>query len=135
MKQSMQKELQELQDSVGCESSSIWLREDDLIYPFVFLGPNSLALEQVEIPYDKGLCGYCISRKEKLISNDLAGDERWYKLADEITKYKTNNIICLPIIIHNDCVGCVQLLNKPGGFNDEDIARGWDMVSYLINHL
>lgn len=131
----MQKELQELQDGIGCESSSIWLREADIIYPFVFLGPNALALEEIEIPYDQGLCGYCISRKVEIISNDLEHDKRWYRIADEITKYRTKNIICLPIIIHGECSGCIQLLNKHSDFNANDIQKGWDMVSYLIENL
>lgn len=133
----MEREIYNLQKDIRCESSCVWLKEEESneLYAFIYLGPNSLQLENVRVPVGKGLCGCCVEQKKPLISNDLENDERFFKQADMITKYNSKNVICLPIIIYDECIGCVQLLNKENGFTDDDIKIGWEMVSYLIDNL
>lgn len=44
-------------------------------------------------------------------------------------------MICLPIIVYDECIGCVQLLNKAGGFTDQDIQICRDIVAYIVENL
>lgn len=132
----MEKEIYKLQEEIGCESSAVWLKEEsgEFLFPYIFLGSHSLALENIQVPVHQGLCGYCIKTREAFISNDLANDKRFYDNADKITQYQSKNTICLPIVIYDECIGCVQLLNKDIGFTQADMDIGWEMVSYLIDN-
>lgn len=131
----MEKEVIEMQKSINCESACVWMLEDDHLYPYIFLGPNSKALEGLELTLDQGLCGYCVKNREEIISNDLEHDQRWFAGADKKTSYHTENIVCLPIILYDECYGCVQLVNKKGGFDDHDIAVCRKIVKYIVEHM
>lgn len=134
----MEREVIEMQREVGATAGSVWMRDDDdenLLYPYIFLGSHSKELENMEVPIDTGFCGYCVRHKVELISNDMSKEEKWNSNVDKRTGFHTENMICLPIVVYDECIGCVQLLNKPGGFNERDVQICHEIVAFIIDNL
>lgn len=132
----MERELNAMQEKVGCEAATVWMKESEILYPYVFFGNQTKGFRDVELKADQGLCGYCVTHNVEIISNNIAKDDRWYQAADQVTGFKTRNIICLPISVLNEVYGCVQLLNKKDGdFTEEDIEICRGMVSLIVEKL
>ncbi len=94
--------------------------------------PTSVSLTNIKFPKTKGIAGLCISTGQIKIVHDAKKSIFHYKKIDEITGFKTRSILCVPLIIKGETIGCVQLLNKHDGttFNDNDIA-----VATIISNL
>jgi hypothetical protein len=63
-----------------------------------------------------GIIGACVTASEILNIPDAYADARFNKAIDLKSNYKTNNILCVPIL-HNQtkqCIGAMQIINKFG---------------------
>ena len=127
--------MKEMKKKVGCESASLWLLEDDKIVPYIFAGPKGQELEGIELALGEGICGQCIQTGEAIISNDPANEVKWARKTDEQTGYQTRNLICMPITINDECVGCIELLNKEEDFTAEDIRACEELIEVLVEEL
>lgn len=88
----------------------------------VVLGPTGQELRGVKTPVGKGIVGTVAVSSEPLIINDVANDPRFNVAFDEATEFQTKDILCVPMIAHDQNVGVIELINKQDGsvFNDED---------------
>jgi len=103
---------------------------------------SSLDLEksEVSIPKSCGVAGWVFVNKKPLIINNAYEDSRFFKDVDDMTGFRTRNIICAPLVdsIRNACIGTVQALNKNhGDFSSDDLdllklAAG--MLTMAINN-
>lgn len=77
---------------------------------------SSLDLERHEISMPKscGVAGWVFVNKKPLIVNNAYEDSRFFKEVDDMTGFRTRNIICAPLVNskRGTCVGTVQALNK-----------------------
>lgn len=132
----MEKEIFELQKKINCQASSVWLKEGDTLYPYIFFGEGSDFLRNFSMKSDQGICGFCVTHNVEIMSNDLRSDKRWSDLADRKSGFTTRNIICFPIVIYDEVYGCVQLLNKiDGDFTEEDVKICREIIDYIIENL
>lgn len=86
----MEKEVIQMQNEIGATAGSVWMRDEDnenLLYPFIFLGTHSQELEDTVVPIDKGFCGYCVSHKVELVSNDISKEDKWNANVDKHTGF------------------------------------------------
>lgn len=112
----------EMLDSEGC---SIILRDperDDLVFHSV-TGAKSSTLKQFRLAEGEGVAGNAILRRESVVANDVENDARFSKRADETSGFVTRNLLCIPLIVENDCIGALEIVNKKGGgdFSEEDL--------------
>ena len=106
-------------DLVGADRCSIWL---------VDLKGNRLwtkvahGVRELQIPLGQGLVGACVARDEAILVNDTSRDERFLKSVDKGSGYVTKSVLTLPLHgMDGKTVGALQLLNKPGGFSQDDV--------------
>jgi signal transduction protein with GAF and PtsI domain len=79
-------------------------------------------IEKIVIPYDKGIVGSTIRERRPLIVNDAYSHPDFNQDIDQETGYVTVNLITAPIFGSNrEVIGVLQLINKDGGFDDEDV--------------
>jgi len=79
-------------------------------------------VEKIVVPKDKGVVGHTLQMKKPLIVNDAYSDEHFLDAIDKETGYKTRNIVAVPIFnSHREIIGVLELLNKDGGFDNEDV--------------
>lgn len=87
------------------------------------LGPSSQQLSSTPIELGQGICGWVASRQEPLLVEDVYKDQRFLAKVDEVTGFKTRNILALPINDPVELSGVIELLNKRAGTFDADDLR------------
>jgi GAF domain-containing protein len=102
---------------------------------------SSLDLEkhEISIPKSYGVAGWVFVNIQAAVINNAYEDTRFYKEVDEMTGFKTRNMICTPLLDNKDhCLGTIQSLNKKtGDFTTDDLqllnlaAR---MIAVAINN-
>ena len=84
-------------------------RED--LYFAIAVGPAAEALKNVRLKIGEGIAGYVAKHGENLIVNDVMKDPRFAKRIDEMTKWETRSIICIPLRSRLRILGVIQLVN------------------------
>ncbi|RXG72779.1 putative 3',5'-cyclic phosphodiesterase pde-5 [Armadillidium vulgare] len=115
---------------VKADRASLFLLDDKkecLLAKIFDVGANSeTGNEEVKDTFKRlqigqGIAGTVAETGEALNIEDAYSDSRFCQDIDEITKYKTNSILCVPIIIREEVIGVVQIINKKEGtFTKED---------------
>lgn len=102
---------------------------------------SSLDLEKNEfrIPKSCGVAGWVFVNREPASVNNAYEDPRFYREIDDMTGFKTRNLICTPLLLNEDqCLGTIQSLNKrEGDFTKDDLELlklAADMVAVAINN-
>jgi signal transduction histidine kinase len=124
-----------IQDSIeflNCERSTVFLIDEGNkeLYSFSGIGINK---KEIRFPISKGIAGQTASTGEILIIEDPYNHPLFNKEFDQLTNFKTRNILSVPLINYeNKIIGVFQLLNKVDNvFNQEDVqfARAFASIS------
>ena len=80
---------------------------------------------QIRIPCHMGIAGSVFTTGHTINIPDAYADNRFNKEVDKKTGYKTDSILCMPVINKRDeTIGVIQVLNKKGGpFSATDERR------------
>ncbi|CAL8321352.1 unnamed protein product [Lota lota] len=86
---------------------------DDCVVP-----PDS----EIVYPLDLGLVGHVAQTKKTVNVKDVTENQYFSGFVDELTDYKTRNVLAAPILNGKDLVAVIMALNKTSGpfFNTED---------------
>src|SRR5207244_5427065 len=69
----------------------------------------------------EGIAGWVAKHGERLIVPDVYTDPRFAKRIDEMTKWETRTIICVPLRSKHRVLGVIQLVNvNMAGFKDDE---------------
>jgi putative nucleotidyltransferase with HDIG domain len=108
------------------EASSVLLYDETLhvLYFKCASGEKGELLKQVVLPVSEdSIAGWVALHREPVIVNDMTGENRHYKGIDQLLKFKTRNLICIPIVSNGKLFGVLEAVNKKGEiFSEEDKA-------------
>lgn len=117
--------LESIMNIVQCESSSLLLvkKEDDSLHFEVALGPKGAEIYGFVVDKNS-IAGWVAEHSKSLIINDVINDPRFNTKVQDKTSYITRNMIAIPMLINNECVGVIELINKFGNedFTEEDLT-------------
>ncbi|HSH05956.1 MAG TPA: GAF domain-containing protein [Anaerolineae bacterium] len=83
---------------------------------------QSPTLQRVRIPDKTGVVGQVIRQGTPLIVNNAPQDKRFSPAIDTFLSYRTKSILCVPLIVHDQIIGAIELVNKVDGpFNENDL--------------
>lgn len=84
---------------------------------------SDLQKNKIRISARCGISGWVYSHQTPQIVNDPYDDPRFFKGVDRETGFRTQNILCIPLINRSKvCIGTLQVLNKKdGGFTEQDL--------------
>jgi signal transduction histidine kinase len=79
-------------------------------------GSGGETLQGQRMAKDKGVAGWVVTNRRPLIANDADKIEA-------VTDFKTDSLICLPLLAKGKVIGALEVLNKQSGenFNDDDL--------------
>ena len=108
------------------QASTLFLadeRRNQLLF-YLPTGAAGEVLREMRIPISQGIAGWVASERQYLIVNDAANDSRFSAQVDEETGFKTESILCVPLLSQGRLVGVLEVLNKEAktGFTQEDLA-------------
>ncbi len=92
------------------------------LYFAIAVGDAADALKNVRLKVGEGIAGWVAKHGERLIVPDVLNDPRFAKRIDEMTKWETRSIICVPLRSKHRVLGVIQLVNvSMEGFRDEEV--------------
>ncbi len=94
----------------------------DELYFAIAVGEASASLKSVRLKVGEGIAGWVAKHGESLIVPDVYKDPRFAKRIDEMTKWQTRSIICIPLKSKQRILGVIQLINcVVENFSDSDM--------------
>lgn len=116
-------------EAIHAVSGTFWFYEryrDGRIYPKSVYGGGNLG--GISLLPGEGIAGGVIDNGKSVIIQDCQADPRWAGKADAKTGFRTESMICVPLVYNEDVFGCIQIINKSDGmhFDDSDLefAKG-----------
>jgi len=85
--------------------------EKNELYFAIAVGTAAEALKNVRLKVGEGIAGWVAKNGERLIVPDVLTDPRFAKRIDEMTKWETRSIICVPLRSKLRVLGVIQLVN------------------------
>src|SRR3954471_16615728 len=94
----------------------------DELYFAIAVGDAADALKSVRLHVGEGIAGWVAKNGEALVVPDVYSDARFAKRIDEMTKWQTRSIICIPLKAKQRVLGVIQLINVPmSSFTDSEM--------------
>ncbi len=98
---------------VRCESSSLLLLESEDTLKFrLALGPKGVEVLSIPVSTKNSIAGSVVKENRSILIDDVEKHPQFFSAIQNMTGYKTKNMIAVPLRIDNKCVGVVELLNK-----------------------
>lgn len=112
---------------MDAEAGSLLLLDEATseLYFDVAHGEKSDAVRQVRLRFDQGIAGHVARTGEPLIVNDVQGDPRFFRQADQASGFVTRSMVCVPIKARGRFLGVLQAINRKhdGLFEDSDLQN------------
>jgi len=116
--------MQKSQNVMSAEAASLMLviEESNELEFKVALGPKALVVKPFRLPIGKGISGWVAQTGEAVLIEDAYSDSRFDPSFDKRSGFKTNSMLCVPMIHQSKIVGVMTLINKMDGkpFNEND---------------
>ncbi len=94
----------------------------DELYFAIAVGDAADALKTVRLKLGEGIAGWVAKHGEPLLVPDVYTDPRFSKRIDQMTKWQTHSIICVPLTAKSRVLGVIQLINVDmKGFGDSEM--------------
>lgn len=112
--------------SIGAHDGSLLLADDEtdeLVFVVVF-GDVRESLTGHRIASGEGIAGWVAANREAVMVDDVHFDSRFSPSVDQDFDFRTNSMLCVPIIYADNVLGVIQALNKGemDEFNEGDLA-------------
>src|SRR5689334_25376020 len=85
--------------------------QKDELYFAIAVGDAADALKSIRLKVGEGIAGWVAKHGESLLVPDVYNDPRFAKRIDEMTKWQTRSIICVPLRSKLRVLGVIQLVN------------------------
>lgn len=115
---------------VNASAASILMYEGEYLKFLVTVGKASGMIESIPVPMES-IAGRIFQEEKAMIFNDLENNPAHFKGVDKASQFKTKNIVGSPIWVENEKIGVIEVLNKTGGFTQED-GQIVDLFARLI---
>ena len=123
--------LRAAEEVTDAEASSILLKSDSGELAFeVATGESAEVLRRIFVKPGEGIAGYVVSTGKPVIVNDVERDARHKREVDEVTGFRTRNLLAVPLRLSGEVIGVIEVLNKRKRCEDGTEEAGFDAVSY-----
>jgi phosphoserine phosphatase RsbU/P len=104
-------------DLLGADRCSLWLLDHKTgeLYTRVAHG-----VREIRIQRGAGIVGASVEQARPILVNDVKKDSHFFGKVDSISGYETRCILSVPLWVEGEVIGAIQVLNKAGGFTEDD---------------
>lgn len=123
------------------ERATIFIYDEDRgqLWSKVAKSDDTEKFLEIRIPITAGIAGYVAQTRRPFNTKDAYKEKQFNPEIDQKIRYKTHNVLCVPIFNStNKLIGVIQVLNKHGGkkaFDDKDkaeLCRFAERVGYFL---
>jgi len=86
-------------------------------------GDQQALKREVRLQPGEGIAGAAAASRESVNVADVAADPRFYKVADEITQFRTRSLLAVPMVDHERLIGVIEVVNKVDAASFSDVDR------------
>lgn len=120
----------EIREYMGADRCSLYILdgENNELYTRI---AQDCELEEIRVPIDKhSLIGYSVFTDRVLNINDAYNEKELKRIDEDLTfndkfdklgHYETHSVLCMAIKHRNKTIGAFQVINKPGGFLQQNV--------------
>ncbi len=116
--------LVEIQQVLHADSASVLLL--DVESGELVFRATSDALQKLvglRLPPGRGAAGWSVLQNRSLLINDVSQNAHFYPGIDQITGYKTQNLMAVPLRVYGRTIGALEAVNKlEGTFSPRDLS-------------
>lgn len=109
---------------LGSEGATLYLvdeEKNELYFETIVGSVSSEQLKEIRLPIGPGsIAGEVAKSRQGVVSNDMEKDKRHFKKADEKNKFRTRNMVCVPVESRGRLLGVLQAINKASSFTESD---------------
>ena len=88
---------------------------------------------EIRMSKSTGVVGWVFENRMSAIINNAYDDSRFYRGVDDMTGFRTCNLVCTPLIGYKEhCLGTLQSLNKKSGSFTADDLELLDLTARLL---
>src|SRR6266446_10646369 len=92
------------------------------LYFAIAVGAAAEVLANARVKMGEGIAGWVAKHGQTLIVPDVANDPRFSRRLDEMTRWQTQSIICVPLRSRHRVLGVIQLVNVDvKGLSDQEM--------------
>ena len=125
--------MERVEELLDVEAGSLLLTDittGDLVFQ-IALGEKAAQVKPFRVPKGQGIAGQVAQSGKPLIIADVEQDHRHFKALDEKTQFHSRNILTVPLVLHEQIIGVLQVLNKKDGdFTQNDV----DLLSSISSY-
>ncbi len=124
--------IKQIHESWDVEVASLWWldRSRQTLSVLANIGTTTDVLSKLEVPVGQGFVGTVADSGKGIYSNDVTNHPLHYRNVDNRTGFRTQSILCVPLMFRGQVVGALQLINKlDGDFDDQDIERALSIAA------
>jgi signal transduction histidine kinase len=109
---------------VGADAGAVLLVEErsGQLYFRTARGGRPEAVLGLRFPRGKGIAGTVAERGKPILANDVSAERAFEPEVAERIGYRVRSALCVPIPHGGETLGALEVLNKPGGFTEDDLA-------------
>ncbi|MBL8952226.1 MAG: sensor domain-containing diguanylate cyclase [Myxococcaceae bacterium] len=115
------------------ESWSLLLEgSDGQLYFEICVGPAADRLKGLRVPPGEGIAGSVFRAGKGRLVNDVRDDPDFSSRFDEVTEFKTQSVIAVPLVLRGRSLGVIELVNKKGAepFDRDDLRAVTAIADY-----
>jgi phosphoserine phosphatase RsbU/P len=108
---------------LNAEAASVFLLTDDKKELVCSGCAGPVDINGLRLPATAGIVGKTVSSRSSQIVRDVRKAPDFANNVDKDTGFETRSILCAPLMVQDECIGCLELINKSGGdglFDERD---------------
>jgi PAS domain S-box-containing protein len=110
----------------------------DIVFVEQLLGPLFSKMPPIRLKRNQGIAGWVAGNQEPVIINDAYTDQRFFAGVDRRSGFRTNSMICIPLLVEERTIGVLQAINRRSGkFDNHDLqlmqALGGPLAAAIEN--
>jgi diguanylate cyclase (GGDEF)-like protein len=92
---------------------SIFLLEPETqeLHFFVVVGLDDQKVKDLRLKVGEGIAGAVAKNGKPIFIQDVKADSRFCSKVDDVTGFETRSIICLPLVVHHEIIGVLEVIN------------------------
>jgi len=124
--------IEQFLEYLNAEAASIFLLDSESQELVCAECAGPVNITGLRLSSKKGIVGKTVTTRSIQVVRDVQSDPDFARKIDAASGFSTRSILCVPLIINNECIGALELLNKKNNdlFGDQDKHLSMALASY-----
>ncbi len=130
--QTLKNAIEQFMEYMNAEAASIFLLEKDAAELVCVECAGPVDITGLRLPSSQGIVGKTVLTRRCQLISDVQSDPDFAKTVDMGSGFRTRSILCVPLVVNNECIGALELLNKKNNelFGEQDKHLSMALASY-----